>query len=79
VSDSAVSRRPPRTSRWKAVAAAASAALAVAVLGGISTDIGPWYRSLVEPPWKPPDALFGPAWAVISLRGILQILENSGA
>lgn len=65
MSDSAVSRRPPRTSRWKAVAAAASAALAVAVLGGISTDIGPWYRSLVEPPWKPPDALFGPAWAVI--------------
>jgi translocator protein len=65
VSDSPLSRRPPRTSRWKAVAAAAGAALAVAVLGGLSTDIGPWYRSLVEPSWKPPDSLFGPVWTLI--------------
>ncbi len=65
MSDPAPSRLAPRTPRWKAVAAAAGAALALAVLGGISTDIGPWYRSLAVPPWKPPDALFGPAWTVI--------------
>ena len=45
--------------------AAAVAALALAVLGALSTDIGPWYRSLAEPPWKPPDFLFGPAWTTI--------------
>lgn len=37
----------------------------MAILGGLSTDIGPWYRSLEQPPWKPPDALFGPAWTLI--------------
>ncbi|MEO8524467.1 MAG: TspO/MBR family protein [Caldimonas sp.] len=65
MSDTAALRKPPRTPRWKAVTAAASAALAVAVLGGLSTDIGPWYRSLAEPWWKPPDALFAPAWTLI--------------
>ena len=29
------------------------------------TDIGPWYRSLAQPAWKPPDWLFGPAWTLI--------------
>jgi len=51
--------------RAKAIAWAALAAIAVAGLGALSTDLGPWYRSLVEPPWKPPDALFGPAWTTI--------------
>jgi tryptophan-rich sensory protein len=54
-----------RSSRWKPIAAAAGGALGVAILGGLSTDIGPWYRSLIEPPWKPPDVLFGPAWTTI--------------
>lgn len=44
---------------------AAAAALAVAILGGLMTDLGPWYYSLRQPPWKPPDWLFGPAWTVI--------------
>jgi tryptophan-rich sensory protein len=57
--------RLPRTPRWKAIAWAAAAAFGVAILGGLSTDIGPWYRSLAEPPWKPPDFLFGPAWTLI--------------
>lgn len=51
--------------RWKPVIAAALAAFAVAGLGALSTDIGPWYRNLRQPAWKPPDALFGPAWTVI--------------
>ena len=52
-------------SRWRPVLLAAGAALAVAVLGGLSTDIGPWYATLRQPPWKPPDAWFGPAWTLI--------------
>ncbi|RYF35315.1 MAG: tryptophan-rich sensory protein [Comamonadaceae bacterium] len=44
---------------------AGAVALGVAVLGGLMTDIGPWYRSLEQPSWKPPDWLFGPAWTLI--------------
>jgi benzodiazapine receptor len=55
----------PRPSRWKAIAFAAAAAVTVGLLGALSTDIGPWYRGLNEPAWKPPDALFGPAWTLI--------------
>jgi translocator protein len=56
---------PERGARWKPVVAAAAAALAVAMLGALSTDIGSWYQSLKEPAWKPPDFLFGPAWTTI--------------
>jgi benzodiazapine receptor len=52
-------------SRWRPLLLAAAAALAVALLGGLMTDIGPWYQGLRQPPWKPPDWLFGPAWTVI--------------
>lgn len=51
--------------RWKPVLVAAGAALLVAVLGGLMTDIGPWYASLRQPPWKPPDWAFGPVWTLI--------------
>ncbi len=54
-----------RGSRWKPIATAAAGALGVAILGAITTDIGPWYLALKEPPWKPPDILFGPAWTTI--------------
>jgi translocator protein len=37
----------------------------VAGLGGAFTDIGPWYRTLKQPAWKPPDAWFGPIWTTI--------------
>lgn len=50
---------------WKPVAAAAGVAAGVAVLGGTLTDLGPWYQSLKQPGWKPPDWLFGPAWTLI--------------
>jgi translocator protein len=49
----------------KPVATAAASAAAVAVLGALMTDIGPWYLGLAQPSWKPPDSLFGPAWTVI--------------
>jgi tryptophan-rich sensory protein len=55
----------PRATTFKAVAAAASAAITVAVLGALVTDLGPWYYSLRKPSWQPPDWLFGPAWTAI--------------
>ncbi len=39
--------------------------MAVASLGALMTDLGPWYRNLVQPAWKPPDWAFGPAWTLI--------------
>lgn len=47
------------------IAAAVGAAFALALLGGLATDIGPWYQGLRQPAWKPPDAWFGPAWTTI--------------
>lgn len=44
---------------------AAAAAIGVAALGGLMTDLGPWYLSLDKPSWQPPDWLFGPAWTLI--------------
>jgi translocator protein len=40
-------------------------AFVVAGLGGIATDIGPWYFQLRKPAWQPPDWLFGPVWTII--------------
>lgn len=57
--------KPGAARRLRPVWVAALAAVFVALLGGLMTDIGPWYRSLVQPPWKPPDWLFGPAWTLI--------------
>lgn len=51
--------------RWKPVAVAATAALFVAMLGGLMTDLGPWYAGLKQPAWKPPDWAFGPVWTTI--------------
>jgi len=51
--------------RWTPVATAAVAALSIAGLGRLATELGPWYYSLRMPPWKPPDWLFGPAWTLI--------------
>jgi translocator protein len=64
-----------RSSRWKPIAAAALAAAAVAGLGALTTDLGPWYFHLKKPSWQPPDWLFGPAWTLIfalaALAGVL--------
>ena len=47
------------------VVVAAISALAVAMLGALMTELGDWYYGLRQPPWKPPDWLFGPAWTLI--------------
>ncbi len=54
-----------RPSDTKPVWVAASAAIGVALLGGLMTDIGGWYQQLRQPPWKPPDWLFGPVWTLV--------------
>lgn len=39
--------------------------LTVAILGGLSTDLGAWYQDLKEPFWKSPDIAFGSIWSTI--------------
>ena len=39
----------------------------VLMLGGMLTEIGPWYRSLRKADLNPPDWLFGPAWTTIGV------------
>ncbi len=51
--------------RLQPILIAALAALAVGALGGALTELGPWYRGLVQPSFKPPDIWFGPAWTTI--------------
>lgn len=52
--------------RWLfPVLIAALAATAVAVMGATVTDVGPWYDSLKQPRWAPPDMAYGIAWTVI--------------
>lgn len=52
-------------SRLLPVLVAAAAAMTVAGLGALLTDLDDWYRQLAQPAWKPPDWLFGPAWTAI--------------
>ncbi len=54
-----------RLPRATPVLAAAVAAFLIASVGALVTDLGPWYLSLKQPDWKPPDWLFGPAWTLI--------------
>jgi tryptophan-rich sensory protein len=35
------------------------------LMGGLATEIGPWYFSLKQPDWKPPDWAFGVIWTII--------------
>jgi tryptophan-rich sensory protein len=52
-------------SRWKPIIIAAIAATAIGMLGGLLTDTGVWYQSLIKPSWQPPDWAFAPAWTLI--------------
>lgn len=59
---------------WLPIALAAAGTLTVAVLGAMLTEIGPWYRTLRFPGWKPPDWAFGPIWTVILTMAALAVV-----
>lgn len=42
-----------------------AAALIVATFGSTVTDLGPWYKSLLQPSWSPPDWAFPVGWTTI--------------
>jgi translocator protein len=52
---------------WLPAIAAAVGVVGMALVGGWLTEIGPWYRALNFPAWKPPNWAFGPIWTVILL------------
>jgi len=48
---------------------------AVSRLGQSLTDLGPWYRALAQPDWRPPDWAFGVVWSTIFvLLGIAGVM-----
>jgi translocator protein len=47
----------------------------VAVAGGLLTDVGPWYKALKMPNWKPPDWAFGPIWTVIFVLAVIACVQ----
>jgi translocator protein len=51
--------------RTAEIAVVALAVIAVAVAGGLMTEVGDWYESLKFPRLRPPNWLFAPAWTVI--------------
>ena len=64
-------RRAAAAQPWRAYAVAGVVAFAVCGAGGWATQIGPWYRSLKFPPWRPPNWLFPPAWTTIFVLGTI--------
>jgi translocator protein len=62
------------------VIAAIAWAVILGGVGGLVTEIGPWYRNLKKPSWQPPDWLFGPAWTIIlGLAAWAAVLAYNGA
>jgi translocator protein len=55
----------PRSQVAVAALWAAAGACVVILLGQWVTDLGPWYRALKQPDWKPADLWFGPVWTLI--------------
>lgn len=54
---------------------AAMAAILVAAIGATLTDLGPWYQSLKQPDWNPPDAVFPIAWTTIFALAAIAAVE----
>lgn len=68
------------SAHWLTILVAALVALVVAGVGGAMTEIGPWYRSLQFPAWKPPNWSFGPIWTVVlTLAAASAVLAWSGS
>jgi tryptophan-rich sensory protein len=54
----------------------ALAAVGIAAVGGTLTDLGPWYRSLQQPSWAPPDEAFPIAWTLVLALWALAAVET---
>ena len=39
--------------------------IVLGVVGGLLTQLSPWYYALRQPRWKPPDWAFGPVWTTV--------------
>jgi len=50
---------------WQTLSIAFIFSFGTASIGSLLTDLGPWYFSLKQPAWKPPDPAFGVIWSVI--------------
>jgi benzodiazapine receptor len=48
-----------------AIIVAVSLTFLLLVIGGLTTNVGSWYRDLRKPSWNPPNWAFGPAWTLI--------------
>jgi translocator protein len=70
----------PMKRRVMTIGIAALAAVGVAIIGGLMTDIGPWYQALNKPAWQPPDWLFGPVWTTIyAMTAVAMVLAWDGS
>ncbi len=54
-----------RRQTWAPFLVAALATIAVAAVGNVLTDLGPWYQALEKPSWQPPRWAFPLAWTTI--------------
>jgi len=58
------------------LAIAGISAVLIAAIGGTLTDLGPWYRSLQQPSWAPPDLVFPIAWTLVLALWALAAVET---
>lgn len=68
-------------STWIPITGAVAFWASVDTMGALVTDIGPWYKALRQPSWKPRDALFGPIWTTVFLTtgyGCVQAWSGGG-
>lgn len=68
-------RRPSLTS----VILAVLWAVAVAVVGGIFTDMSVWYHALQKPSWQPPAWILGPVWSTLYLLSAIAAVTAANA
>ena len=62
------------------IASAVAVTAFLLVVGGLSTEAGPWYRALAKPVLQPPAWVFAPAWtAILALSAAAFVLAWRGA